>query len=532
MRPSLLVSHRFTALAALVMASACSAGEAGLGDQGQPEGLAEAVPDGKADDYLSPTSAEYKLSGEGTLTLDDAWLGKTEAEREAHARELLGYKFKAYAHFVNVYVSDKEHADQTAAYGGFSGLVRSSSVGSVLNPTDGQNMSWVFQWNLEMGGPRDLMSRLPVQTTPEGAKYFLAKMPVLDEAALLAGKYAKDFNPATYQGPIEDFKVQIEQLKASHDAWPDYNAIFDDGKLDILILIGGDYNEGRYDLKAAEEIFRWLKGAGYAHPASAYSELTLDSPPLTRSFRANGKEIAIEVTFLHPDIVEDAELPALRQKIIEAYQTKDVLIYDGHSGEDPSYSGVVYHYNPRHGISANELAQLSLPSKYQIYLFNGCKTYGAYPDALYKAPLKNTKNLDIISTVSFSWLSMQPFTTSGFLNQLTAVSGGTHDPRTYLEILSQINKSSNWNVYYGVHGIDDNGHINPYADLSSLCSSCTSDASCPGVGNKCVRMSQGQACAAECTADDGCPQGYSCTKIASNMQITGMQCLPKTQRCE
>ena len=35
----------------------------------------------------------------------------------------------------------------------------------------------------------------------------------------------------------------------------------------------------------------------------------------------------------------------------------------------------------------------------------------------------------------------------------------------------------------------------------------------------------------ECTADDGCPTGYTCRKIASGSQIVGSQCMPKNLQC-
>lgn len=524
---------RLAALAPIVLVLACgSSDEAPGGGDVAGGGEATVVVPGKADDYLSPTSREYRMWGEGQLTLDAAWADKTAAEKLAHAEEMLGYKFKAYTHFIDVYVTDKSSHDSNADYGGFSGLVRPTSLDSMIEPTDETSMSFTFLWELEMGGPRSLMSDLPLETNGAGEKVFKVKMPVLTESQLQNGSYPKDFDANAYQGEMEEIEVSIDPEDESFDAFPEYNRLFEDGKLDILVLVGGDYNEERYDLKAADEIFKWLKKAGYEHPAQAYTDLTLESPPFTSSIDANGKKIQIEITFFHPDIVPDAQLDQLRAKIVAAYESMDVLIYDGHAGQDPTYSGIVYHYNPRHAISANELGQLDLPDKYQLFVFNGCKTYSAYPEAVMKNEKKTTANLDIISTVNFSWLTMQPYTTSGFINQLLAKSGSTHDPQTYLQILKQINQSSNWNVYYGVHGLDDNPHVNPYTDVSTLCGECGTDADCPGVGNRCVRFQWGKACGAECTTDDGCPEAYGCYQIAEGNQIVGNQCLPKSFQCE
>lgn len=511
---------------------ACGSSDSSPAQTTDDSPLADVVPEGKADDYLSPTSIEYRLWGEGQLTLDTAWADKTDLDKESHAKDLLDYKFKAYSHFINVYVTNKEHTDANKDYGGFSGLVLPSSLSSVVEPADDARMTWTFMWELEMGGPRDMLSALPLQTKPNGERWFPVKLPVLTESQLTSGSYSDSFDPSTYSGAMEQIEVSIEPQKESFDAWPDYRQLFGDGKLDMLVLVGGDYNAERYDLKAAEQIFSWLKSAGFQHAAAKYTDLTLDSPPFTKTVKADGKDLAVSVTFYYADIVSDDKLDLLRQKIIAAYESMDVLIYDGHAGQDPTYSGVVYHYNPRAAISAEELASLSLPEKYQLYMFNGCKTYSAYPTALYASPTKTTSNLDIISTVNFSWLTMQPFTTSGFINQLLAVKSGTHDPRTYVEILREINKSSNANVYYGVHGLDDNTHLNPYADAAALCRPCQRDNDCPGAGNRCIRLSSGSVCGAECTADDGCPDGYKCRQIAEGSQIVGSQCLPTSYQCQ
>ncbi|MFT5430677.1 MAG: hypothetical protein ACI9OJ_001353, partial [Myxococcota bacterium] len=156
----------------------------------------------------------------------------------------------------------------------------------------------------------------------------------------------------------------------------------------------------------------------------------------------------------------------------------------------------------------------------------------AYPDALYQNETKTTKNLDIISTVSFSWLSTQAFTTSGLMNEMLKNKSGEHDPQTWVEVLTQINKSNNYNVFYGVHGLDDNPRLHPYTDQNSLCQSCGSDTECPGIGNRCVRFDWGKACAAECTDSAGCPSGYTCADIATGFQVIGRQCLPSNYRCD
>lgn len=526
LRRTTLLCVPFIALFGL---SACDSGASTGDDQG-----GEAVLPGKADNYLSPTSQEYKVWGLGQIELDrETWGDADPAAREAHVRELVGYHVKAYTHFVNAYLTDKGHGDSNKDYGGFAGLVRGTTSDYVVDAVDDAELSWAYIWEVEMGGPRDLLARVPLVTGEDGTQYALVKLPKLTDSQLQYASYPSSFDPATYTGEVEEIQVVIEPSKESFDGYPEYPQLFQDGLLDVVIVVGGDYNEARHDLKQTEEIFNWLKSAGYKHEAQAWTDLKLDSPPFTGAIDANGDTVQIEITLLYGDILPIADIGQLRQRIIEAYETADVIIYDGHAGEDPDYSGVVYHYNPRHAISATQLAQLDLPEKYQIYLFNGCKTYGAYPEAVMKNGTKTTKSVDIVSTVNFSWLSQQTFTTSGFLRELLMKVGKTHDPRTWREVLTSINQRANYNVYYGVHGIDDNPHLNPYADATTLCASCARDSDCPGAGNMCIKLSDGgKRCAAECTADDGCPSGYTCGDIAVGGRITGRQCLPRSYSCQ
>ena len=130
----------------------------------------------------------------------------------------------------------------------------------------------------------------------------------------------------------------------------------------------------------------------------------------------------MEITLLHPEIVPDAQLDDLGDAIMEAYRSMDVVLYSGHAGLDPTESGVAYHYYPRHAITAMELAELNLPAKYQLYIFHGCKTYSAYPDAVYTNYTKTPANLDVISAVNFGLMRMSTVTNTRFLEELLATA--------------------------------------------------------------------------------------------------------------
>ena len=130
-----------------------------------------------------------------------------------------------------------------------------------------------------------------------------------------------------------------------------------------------------------------------------------------------------------------------------------------------------------------------MPDKYQLFFFNGCKTYTTYADSLYANPKKTTANLDVITTVNFSWLSEMTRITTDLLGGFTRRVSDTHVPVSYDHLLADMNKGRSWDVIYGVHGLSDNPRISPYADVGTLCGACSGNSQCPGADNLCVKIS-------------------------------------------
>ncbi|MEP6866508.1 MAG: hypothetical protein ABJE66_38180, partial [Deltaproteobacteria bacterium] len=93
LRLALVCSLGFGALA-----GACSP----PADDGDPED-AVAVDEGKEDNFLSQNAVEYTLEGKASVTLDASYATKTDAERMAAAKKLIGYKQIAIAWFVTQY---------------------------------------------------------------------------------------------------------------------------------------------------------------------------------------------------------------------------------------------------------------------------------------------------------------------------------------------------------------------------------------------------------------------------------------------
>ncbi|CAN5836467.1 hypothetical protein BH11MYX2_BH11MYX2_15280 [soil metagenome] len=179
-------------------------------------------------------------------------------------------------------------------------------------------------------------------------------------------------------------------------------------------------------------------------------------------------------------------------------------------------------------------AQLAT-GKYQIVLAEGCNTYMLGHDLL-ENPSKMGKDIDVITTTSFS-VSYSPV--EDFVGHLLEMDSASHlRPRTVRETLSVLDSYSVGEpspTMYGIHGIDDNPKLHPFAKPENLCKSCSSNAACGGVGNACITVGDsGRRCTAACTSDDGCGTGYKCKAVASasTSTIYGSYCVPASRSCE
>src|SRR3569623_2752893 len=150
----------------LSLALACSFALAGCStpaDDGDPED-AVAVDEGKEDNILSQDALEYTLSGQASVTLDASYATKTDTERMAAAKKLIGYKQIAIAWFVTQYFVDKEEEDANFHFGGFGGMAE-GGLWEDLGVTEGaDHHTYSFTFKQLAAGPMNQMSKLKVKT--------------------------------------------------------------------------------------------------------------------------------------------------------------------------------------------------------------------------------------------------------------------------------------------------------------------------------------------------------------------------------
>ena len=329
----------------------------------------------------------------------------------------------------------------------------------------------------------------------------------------------------------EDIVVRIEGSEST-DAFPKYDELFADGVFDIAIHFGGDYNEGRHDIETAKWVISTLLEEGWENTqVKSFDDLKIDSPSFSRRVTVEGREIEVRVRVVHSDMVEAAEEEKLSDSMKDSLATHDVIFYSGHAGEN---AGFILDYQPRHEIKASEFANLELPSKYQIYVFDGCRTYRTYVDDMLKNPNKTFDNLDVVTTVNTTPFSAGYYVIWEFLHWFTLTTDdGRHFPLSWKTILRGVNKPSFKSVHYGVHGIDGNPKLNPHASEGIACKPCASDAECGAGGNLCLGYGGGAACGVACTTDTACPDGFRCARLNDDPDLFYLprQCVRRDLVC-
>ena len=365
----------------------------------------------------------------------------------------------------------------------------------------------------------------------------------------------------------------------STDSFPKYREMFSDGKLEIAIHIGGDYNTdevkicctdaegkescekkscsnscnndpnpctqepptgctkelviGRIDRYTAEELVNSLKKNGFQHSAATYKDLKIDSPPFVKTIPFDGFDLEVRVRIVYPEIVPCGEERKLVDAMKESLKTADVVVYAGHAGPG---AGFILDYQPRTELDDRDWTSLEMPDKYQMIFMYGCETYSTYADAMYANPSKHDGNLDVVTTANTMWTNMGLPGVTTVIDGLLLRDPSTkrHIPVSWTKLLMWLNvQEENGHTHYGVHGVDASPKLSPWSDRSSLCKPCKSDVDCPGGGNFCITYGDGtMGCGMACTTDEACGTGYQCYQIPGEEDtLYPKLCVPNTFSC-
>ena len=521
-----------TLLGLSLLVSACSTAPTPIDD---PEDSV-IVDDDKADNYFSSSAQEFVLTGKSSVTLDAAMAGKPEAERVAAAKKLISEKQIAIAWFVTQYLVDKEDEDPNKSFGGFGGMAKGGMWDELGVTARADGLTFDFTFKQLAAGGKNLISKLPIKTVG-GKQTFdldigkptnteMGQLETNNEWYRQAPWDAWDPAKAT-AAQKETITFAIAKETASSDAFWDMKKLVADGTLDIDVYFGWDYHSD-YHLKHSKEFFTWLKGQGFTAPVASWDKLTHTSGAFTRHVKADGKDVTVEVRifFGKPGTETDPDTDAggkvLEDDVRASLKTRDVVVYSGHSG--PFYGFALANWNKttEGDLDDSDIRAMPLASKYQLVVAEACDTY-QIGEAFLENPAKHGKNVNVLTTTSFS-NAATPVTVEDFVTALLA-----HDsqqrlrPQTQLSLLTKLDSASadaGFHSMYGIHGIDEDPGLHPFAVTANFGATCRANADCGGPGNLCVSMHGKKQCTAACAADAACGTGWSCKSVASTSTST------------
>lgn len=489
------------------------------------------VDDGKADDFFSVSAQEYTLEGRSTVVLDEAFATRPAEERLAEARRLVGLKQIAIAWFVTQYLVDKEHEDPNASFGGFGGMAKAGGYEELELSERDDHLTFDFTFRQLAAGGKNLMGRLPIRV--DGGKTVFDLEIGRPSNAELAQLETNDewYRKAPWDGwdPAkvsaerkEAMTFTIAKERASTDGFFDLARLVDDGTLDLDVYFGWDYHSD-YHLKHSKALFSWLEREGFEAPVASWDDLTPTSGPFTRTVEADGRTIDVEVRiyFGKPGTETDPDTDAggvvLEDLARGSLAQRDVIAYSGHSGPFYGFALANWRETLEGDLDDADIRVAPMPAdRYQIVLAEGCDTY-QIGTAFLENPNKAGRNVDVITTTSFSNAST-PAAVEHFVSALLARDSHAQlRPRPVSELLTRLDDESwGFTTMYGMHGIDDDPKLVPFAHRDRFGEACAANADCGGPGNLCVSAgSRGRVCTAACTSDDGCGSGYRCKAVAS-----------------
>ena len=168
-----------------------------------------------------------------------------------------------------------------------------------------------------------------------------------------------------------------EEVQIRRDAWGVPHIV---GPTDASVVFGFLYAQAEDNFWQVEDTIIQALG----RQAEVVGERALGSDYINRALRVG--ELAR---------TEHDGLPSEHKRLLAA-AAAGLNQWLADSGHAPR---LITRFEPWHFLAASRFSQ------YQLFVFNGCKTYTSYPDAMYAHANKDSSNLDIISTVNFSWLS-------------------------------------------------------------------------------------------------------------------------------
>ncbi len=490
-------------------------------------------------DYYSTDAIEYYFDGDATLQIEDDFAAASDEAKLARAQAVMGIRTTSIAWFLNIRLAPRTlwaTSDGDAnrdSYPGFGGIVRIGDAALTgLRPT-GDGKTYTYHLKLQAAGPMDMLDKLPGKKLAGGKKAMPLQMAKLSNDQMLG----VNKNPAFATGTFDPTKMSASELETitltvypeprSSDAYLDYGKLFSDGKLTLDAHYGYDYLEG-YDVSNSHALYTRLMNDGFTSPSSSYETYEGKLGPLTREVEMGGKRVKIEVRIFRgaspsglpgPNLHTNEGGRQMENDMRDSLAHSDVIVFSGHSGQYHGFALSDWNDTQAGQFEYPQIMSAEMPrDQYQIILASGCETY-SIAQAFSQNPSKpGLANLNIITTVGWSQAGWNKDVDA----LLDALYGASFNPPTISGMLTKLNRTSALNDLYGLHGIDGDPKLHPFARVDLLGTSCRADADCGGPGNRCSKSGAKSVCSASCVNDSACPAPYRCKAVADGVQ---KQCL-------
>lgn len=489
-------------------------------------------------DYRGPDTREFFVEGTSTVTVEPSYVGA--AERRERALELVAYKHIVLEWYLYLRVADSLSPDRETLLGDLHAHVRNGATED-LELTDVGGGTYAFRFRGELSAPLELFDLFPGDApdadgglddagadgglpADPARRLLRLSLPVLDNEEMAQLEPGNEwyrawgrslFDPATYEGELETIDLTVTPEERSLDGYIDHRRLLEDDRLTVGIHVGWDYYPERFDRRHSMQVYDWLVAQGFRSPAESFDYYGIDSGPLTKTVTAGGRPVEVEVTLVHSLQGDAGNIDfarRLKDALLESFREREVIVYLGHSGNHHGFllgdwNAVPYEVS---AVRDYELPALEMSDAYQLVLADGCFTY-SMGEPFYANPAKvGRTNLDLVATTN---LSVTPDAGDHAVRLLVALFGRDGRPprgTSYDELLGAYRPLETYMGLYGVHGIDDNPRLNPFADVGLACAPCELDEDCGPSGSACLRVNRRYVCLPECLADDGCPEGTVC----------------------
>ena len=496
----------------------------------------KAVLPGKADNYYSSVASEYELTGKAEVEM------QPEEFNHLETRNLIIFqRLTAIGVYLTTYLTDKfegidingdgtisddEKFFHNEGYGGFNAMVRNHTIETMeILQTDVQNIFKV-EFTVDIAGPTGLLSILPTEWSDEhqGYKFGLSvpKGAITDPLSVDSSPI-HSFDPENYDGDIEVVEFIAKPHFDIQNSWPHYKEFMSDGVYSITMFYGHDYNVDRWDIQEAESAFWDIQAFDFTAPVVNFEDLKHNSGPFTKIIKQGNRDITVEIRIFHSNMFEN-ERTLQHDLALDELSRRDVFFYNGHAGP---YYGFYLDELYEAAVDYHEFKEINMPSdRQQLFIAQGCQTYSQYADILYTNTSKDESNLDVITTVNYSYAQG---TIDLLSNLIMSDYEGNHMAVSYYDIINNLNDdeiNNEYKVFYGVMGIDGNPQVHPYSNIENLGKNCEAENVCGDyLGNLCLDVGKGFAeCGVVTLAEQGCPSGTKYFQIAEEDIIINSAC--------